>query len=751
MPFLKNIKHAFYISLFLIFFLIISFVLYYQHLNRIIITRFETKKWEIPSKVFSSSYLIYPGQILLNDLFFERLERLGYQKTDSYSLKPGEYRLLDLKLEIFLHPIFLPQKIKAPQKVLIHFDDTHTVHNIVDPAREVQLPSIELEPELIALLFKENAEERRIVRLQDIPPDLLQAILAIEDERFLEHKGIDPQGILRALLQNLKKGRFAQGGSTLTQQLVKNFFLNQKKTLRRKITEVFMAFMIENKYSKDEILETYINEIYFGNRGPVAIHGVAEAALFYFSKDLKNLSLSEGALLAGMIQAPNRYSPLKNLERSITRRNTVLKKMLELKKITRNEYIQAKKEKILLQPSALNVGKQAPFFIDYVYKELERKYSQEALNSEGLTIFTTLDVSFQNAAQKIAENHLSYLESTEPNLKDIDEKLQVALLSMEPYTGYIKTLLGGRNYQETQFNRVFQAKRQPGSLFKPFIYTTAFELFPQKYTLTTRLYDEPFLLHYEGQTWSPQNYDETYKGPILLREALEQSINVPSAKLAWEVGISNIIKTAHKMGIESNLPTVPSLALGTAEVSPIEITVAYATLANEGFKTHPTAIKKVMDRHGHVLEKRDIEIKQILKPETAYLMTYLLQGVLERGTGRFARDMGFTQNASGKTGTTSDFNDAWFVGYTPDLVTTVWVGFDKENKVGLTGARAALPIWTLYMKEAHKDRKTKDFTPPASLIFKNIDPNIGCLVKSGKEPYFKEAFIKGTEPKEYCE
>ncbi len=740
--------------LFLVFlFLLLSLFLYYQHLNHVIINKFEGKKWLFPSKVYSESYLIYPG-LILQKSFFERLHRLSYEKTFSLPIGQGQYYLNNeddpSEFHIYLHNFHYPHTIQKGQYIQILLNK-NKVTKIISPQSKTPLTHTQLERELIALIYKDVAEERRVVPLKEVPPDLLNAIIAIEDERFFEHRGVDPQGILRALLENLRKRRFAQGGSTLTQQLVKNFFLTREKSFRRKITEALMAFMIENRYSKDAILETYVNEIYFGNRGVIEIHGVAEAALNFFSKDLGELNLSECALLAGMIQAPNRYSPLTKLKTSLQRRDLVLEKMLSLGKIVRQEYVKAKREKISPNPSSLEIGKYASYFIDFIKSELRDKYSPETLSSEGLYIFTTLDVNLQKKAREFIENDLVSLEKAYPELLDNKgNPLQASLISVEPHTGFIRAMVGGRSYEKSQFNRVFQAKRQPGSLFKPFVYIAALEKNPQKYTASTILVDTPFDLKYDDQAWSPHNYDDTFRGDVSFRTALEQSINVPTAKLGWEVGIQNIIYTARRLGITSGLPKIPSLSLGSAEVTPLEIARAYATLANQGFKTHFTSIKEVMNQKGQILEKRDIELEQAISSEIAFLITYLLEGVMTQGTGRAAQEWGFQRPAAGKTGTTTDYKDAWFAGYTPDFATTVWVGFDQDKNVGYSGARAALPIWAHFMKTAHEDKPISEFQIPENIVFKLIDPQTGYLWTKLCGKQFKEAYLKGTEPRETC-
>jgi penicillin-binding protein 1B len=614
--------------------------------------------------------------------------------------------------------------------------------------------SLELEPELITGLYDRVWEERRVVTLGEVPPLIVKAVLAVEDERFYTHHGVDPASIVRAFWVNLRSGGVVQGGSTLTQQLMKNFFLSDERKLSRKIKEAIMALIAERKYTKKEILENYLNEIYLGQRGSQGIFGIWEAAQFYFSKPLSDLTVGEAALLAGLVRAPNRLSPYKSLDAATKRRNVVLGKLLDDKIITRKQYEAALRES-LSQRELIKVTNDAPYYVDYLRRELAENYSNDVLTAEGYRIFTSMDLHLQRLAEKTLAEGLNKLEASHPALRRRGEQdnLEGAIVVLRPQTGEIKAMVGGRSYQKSQFNRVFQAKRQPGSVFKPFVYLAALMSGPEgakKFTPVTMVEDSPFKWSYDGQEWEPGNYNNDYFGTVTFRRALEKSLNSATARIARDVGIKRVRDIAHRLGIQSPLPTLPSLALGAVEVTPLEVAVAFSTLANNGVRTRPLAVKQVMDAKRRVLEKRDVRVEKILTPQLAFIMNHLLKGVMDRGTGDGARRSGFTRPAAGKTGTTNDYKDAWFVGYTPDLLTVVWVGFDNKAKLGLSGSQAALPIWTEFMKRATAGTPVTDFIVPSGIKIVEIDPLSGQLATTNCSYVLREAFLEGEEPATTC-
>ncbi len=728
---------------------------YLKHLEDTVKSKFEGQKWPLPSKIYSDSYLLYVGINLRLDEFKDKLRRLGYRETQTMPRSQGEYRYQAAPgvMQIYLHDFAYPSETLKGYPVRLALQGS-VVTRIENDATREEMFSLELEPELITGLYDRTWQERRVVKLSEVPPLVVKAILAIEDERFYQHHGIDPVSILRAVWVNLRSGGVVQGGSTLTQQLMKNFFLGDERTLKRKIKEALMALIAEREYSKTEILENYLNEIYLGQRGSQGIYGVWEAAQFYFSKPLNELTVGETALLAGLIRAPNRLSPYRSVDTATKRRNVVLAKLLDDKIITQRQYEAALKEK-LPHRELIKVTNDAPFYVDFVRRELSENYSNTVLTAEGLRIFTSLDLQLQRIAERTLSEGLKKLEESYPNLrrKEEEDSLEGAIIVLRPQTGEIKAMVGGRSYQMSQFNRIFQAKRQPGSVFKPFVYLAALMSESEggkRFTPATLLDDSPFTWSYDGQEWQPGNYNDEYFGTVTLRRALEKSLNSATARVARDVGIVHVRDVAHRLGIQSSLPAVPSLALGAAEVTPLEVAVAFSTLANNGVRTRPLAVKQVMDPANQVLEKRDVRVEKVISPQLAFMMNYLLKGVLDRGTGEFARRWGFTRPAAGKTGTTNDYKDAWFVGYTPDLLAVVWVGFDNRAKLGLSGAQAALPIWTEFMKRATAGTPVTDFVPPPGIKIVDIDPLSGQLATSSCPTVLHEAFIEGEEPTTTC-
>jgi penicillin-binding protein 1B len=728
---------------------------YLRRLEETVTAKFEGPKWRFPSKIYSDSYLLYVGINLRLDDFWDKLRRLGYHDTQSAPKNKGEYRyqsstgLVEISLHDFIYPTEPFQGI--PIRISLQGGVISRIENM---ATGQEMFSLELEPELVTGLYERTWQERRVVKLSEVPPLVIKSVLAIEDERFYHHHGIDPISVLRAIWVNIRSAGVVQGGSTLTQQLMKNFFLNDERTLSRKIKEAMMALIAERRYSKDEILENYLNEIYLGQKGSQGIFGVYEAAQFYFSKQLSELTVGETALLAGLIRAPNRLSPYRSIDAATKRRNVVLAKLLDEKVITRKQY-EAGLRETLPHRELVKVTNDAPFYVDFLRRELAENYSNDVLTTDGLRIFSSLDLQLQRIAERTLAEGLSKLEQTYPALrrKGDEDNLEGAIVVLRPQTGEIKAMVGGRSYQKSQFNRVFQARRQPGSVFKPFVYLAALMSTGEggkRFTPVTMVEDSPFTWNYDGQDWQPGNYNDEYFGTVTFRRALEKSLNSATARIAREVGIKRVRDIAQRLGIHSSLPAVPALALGAAEVTPLEVAVAFATLANSGVRTTPLAVKQVMDPDARVLEKRDVRVEKVISPQIAFMMNYLLKGVLDRGTGDVARRWGFTRPAAGKTGTTNDYKDAWFVGYTPDLLAVVWVGFDNQTKLNLSGAQAALPIWTEFMKRATAGTPVTDFVPPPGIKIVDIDPVSGQLATPNCPYVLREAFMEGEEPTGFC-
>lgn len=706
---------------------------YVWHLSTVVQTKFEGRKWEFPSKIYADSKIIYPGMSFPASQIREKLRRLGYRTSRSRPKAKGEYRVHGKAavIEVFLHDFQYPLREFQGFPVRISLK-SGIIHRIQRLDNGEVLPSLELEPELVTGFFDRVREQRRIVRLEDVPASLRKTILSVEDERFYYHRGVDPVAVLRAFLANVRRGGVVQGGSTLTQQLMKNFFLESDRTLERKAKEALMALVTEWMYTKDEILENYLNEIYLGQNGAQGIFGIWEAARFYFVKEPEQLTVGETAMLAGLIRAPNRYSPYRSIEDATRRRNVILAKLVGDGIITRRAYERALQE-VFEKREPIRLTNGAPYFTDYVKKELAAHYSNDVLTAEGLRIFTSLDLEAQQAASAALSRGLARLEKDYRHLRRIakSDDLEGALVVIKPQTGEIKAMVGGRDYGKSQFNRVAQAKRQPGSVFKPFVFLAALTHGSaesrEPYHSTTIVEDAPFTWSYGRQNWAPENYKQRYYGWVTMREAMEKSLNAATARIAQDVGIKKVREMAYRMGIQSRLPLLPSLALGAVEVTPLEMAGAFSALANNGIRTHLLSIKNVLDRNGNVLEKRNIRVKRVISPRVAFDMNNMLRGVVDRGTASGARRLGFTRPAAGKTGTTNDARDAWFAGYTPDLLALVWVGFDRQSELGLAGSQAALPIWTDFMKKATSRVPVTDFvTPPGVSAFETGPRSAGA-------------------------
>jgi penicillin-binding protein 1A len=605
--------------------------------------------------------------------------------------------------------------------------------------------------------FKEN---RSPVPLRQLPRHLINATISTEDRSFFHHWGVDLWGVGRAAIRNMLLMRRAEGGSTITQQLARNLFLTHERTVTRKLKEIALAVEIERTYSKNQILEMYFNQIYFGE----GAYGVEAAAKTYFAKPVQELSLSECALLAGLPANPGSFSPRRRPAAAKARRAKVLRNMLATRAITQVELDNAMNAPLGVTPQRYS-NERAPYFIEMVRLHLDERFGSNSVYEGGLRVYTTLDMDLQQAAERAIEKHLTSLES-ELKLKNRlanfvapaadgprgnqTPYLQGAVVALDPRNGYVRALVGGREWNHSNFNRAIQARRQPGSAFKPFVYVAAMD---NGYRPTDIIVDEP--VSYpggDGKPYQPANYDHTFRGPVTLRYALQKSINIPAIKLLHKVGTSLVASYAQRMGIKSPLGQNLSLALGSSEVTLLELTSAYAVFANRGIRNDPLYILKVEDRNGNVLEKNTPRPTEVLSEETAGVMTSMLQSVVDHGTGYPARERGFLAPAAGKTGTMDDYMDAWFVGYTPTLACGVWVGFDQKKPIGagMTGARAALPAWTDFMIAATRGRPVEEFPIPAGMLTRQVCAESGMLATENCVDLTAETFNEGSEPTDYC-
>ncbi len=607
--------------------------------------------------------------------------------------------------------------------------------------------------------YKEN---RSPVALRRIPRNLVNATLATEDRSFYDHWGVDLWGIARATVNNAMHLHAMQGGSTITQQLARNLFLTHERTLTRKLKEVALAIELERDYSKDQILEMYFNQIYFGE----GAYGVDAAARTFFDKPIQQLTLSECALLAGIPANPSLYSPRRRARAALARRAKVLRNMLETRAITQVEFDRATGEPLGVTAARWS-NDRAPYFVEMVRLHLDERYGSNAVYEGGLKVWTTLDMDLQQIAERALDRQLSALETElkprftragfTPHQAPVagtqqnTPYLQSAFVALDTRSGQVRALIGGRDWNQSNFNRAVQAQRQPGSSFKPFVYTAAMDngFKPTDIVVDARV---SFPGGADGKPYEPRNYDHQYRGPVTLRYALQQSINIPTIKLLRQVGVAQVASYARRMGIMSPLGQNLSLALGSSEVNLLELTAAYAVFANRGIRNDPILILKVEDRAGNVLEKSAPRPVEVLSEETAAVMTSMLRSALDHGTGYSARARGFTLPAAGKTGTMDEYMDAWFVGFIPSMVAGVWVGYDDKRVIGpgMTGARAALPIWTDFMMEATRGRPAEDFPEPVGIATRLVCTESGMLATDACPHVTNENYSVGSEPTEYC-
>ena len=709
-----------------------------------------SRRWDLPSRIYSDATPLLPGLSYARTMLEPRLNYSGYREVESKVAQPGEYRFTGGDLEIYLQNFEYPDMEFHAMPVVVDFDGA-TVRSIRRLEDGVTLRGVRIEPELITSIYDNEMEDRLPVSLDAVPKVVTDAIMATEDRNFYSHEGISLRGIMRAVWVNVQSQSRRAGGSTLTQQLVKNLHLNPERTFRRKAVEALMALLLEARYSKDEILEAYVNEIYLGQNGSIQVVGVEQASQVFFGKKVTYLTLPEAATLAGIIRSPNVLSPLKNPERAKVRRDTVLKLMLDQKRISEAEY-----EDAVASPLAVTkfprTGRTAPFFVDLVLKELRETYPETQLKTEGLRVFTTLDTVMQRSADRALETGLAALEKKHKRLRNAAAPLQGVVVTIQPGTGYVKALIGGRSYSKTQFNRAIQARRQPGSLFKPFVYATAMDPArgPQALTAATLLDDSAISVETGNAVWRPQNYDHRFHGMVPLRVALAHSYNIPAVRAAIDAGVPNVIKTATDIGVHSRLEPYPSISLGSFEVTPLEIAYAYSVFANLGVKAEPISILAVATRDGKLLESREVKMKRVASASVAYVMNDMLQDVFRYGTAGRARALGFTRPYAGKTGTTNNYRDAWVVGYSPRALSLVWVGFDEGQSVGLSGGDACLPIWTAHMNRIVGMIPDVEWKRPDDVVSRQIDPASGQLATPYCPSTRAEIFVAGTEPAAVC-
>ena len=743
---------------------------YYVGFSRLIDQRLHGERDRVLPRVFARPLEIRRGQSMSNRQLIDRLNELGYAQRSAVE-KPGEFTDTGAVVSI------MPRGPEAKGGVVrIGFEQRPA--NTRNPKRPPRVSDhvvrlergtretdhLTLEAPVLASISAGEREKRRPVALTAIQPRMVQAVLSIEDRRFYEHPGIDPIGMGGAAFSYVtgRRARMA-GGSTITQQLVRNVFLPKfegmtletarERSPRRKVLEMFVSIILTIKASKDDILEMYLNDVPLGQRGSFAILGVSEASRLFFGKDVSNVSLAEAATIAGVIQSPSALSPFNNPERCRERRNVVLTAMVDAGYIDAAAAERASAEPLTVVQRALEA--EAPYFVDYVGQSLDQLYpGLTTTTDKAVDVYTTLDLHLQRLAQDAVRTGLTNVDTLLSRRKR-KGKAEAALIAVDPRTGEILAFVGGRSYNQSQYDRVVLSRRQPGSVFKPFVYLAAFEqaaatgrtdITPASITL-----DEPETFEFDDQVWTPENYEKTYDGPITFRHALAHSRNLGTIHVAQAAGYDRVAALWKKLGVGNPPKPYPSIALGVFEATPFEIATAYTIFPNMGALRPLRHIMSITSGGANVTRKASEGVRDIARHDTAYLVTNMMRSVLNEGTAAGARTAGFKLDAAGKTGTTNDLRDAWFVGFTPELLTVVWVGFDDNQPVGLSGAQAALPIWTEFMTRALAGRAGDEFAVPEGISFVDIDKDTGKLATPGCPRVFHEAFLAGTEPTQACE
>lgn len=663
--------------------------LYLVKLDRTITHKFEGKRWDIPAKVYSQPLELYQGANVDNDTMKTWLELLNYRSNKAYD-STGSYHKSGNKY--FIHTRgFTYSANDVDKEQVIKMTIANNKIESIQSTEQSEAGIIRLEPVSIGGIYPDSNEDRLVVSLDEVPQPLIDALIATEDRGFYEHKGVSIRGIARAVLNNFSGGSM-QGGSTITQQLIKNFYLNSDRTLKRKANEAIMAVLLELHYSKDEILQTYLNEIYLGQNGNRSINGFGLASQFYFNKPLNELRIDQQALLVGMAKGPSVYNPRRHPEAAKTRRDTVLNNMLTLGTLSQEDYDKALENSLGVVEKPVEGKSQFPDFLDIVKRELNDVYYSDDLKNEGLIIISTLDPITQLAADKAVGKELGKLRRNNSKTKD----LQGALVSANPETGELVAVVGSGS-EFTGFNRAVDAKRQVGSLLKPVIYMTALE--SGRYNLASSVDDSPITVNLsDGTKWNPKNYDGRDHGYVPLTTALAKSYNQSTVRLGMEFGVGTFAKQLQRLGVTEKIPNYPSVLLGSVNLSPMDMLGVYQVFATGGFRTPIHSIRSVIDDRGRILQRTGLNTERSIPPETNYLINYALQQVVKDGTAKRIQSLGSNLNLAGKTGTTNDFRDAWFAGYSGNYVSVVWVGRDDNKPIGLSGSSGALPVWVDYMK-----------------------------------------------------
>lgn len=740
----KSAKHRprYLLKFIFLVFLILGAALgvYCVHLDKVVRSQFEGKRFALPARVYARPLEIFAGKTLTLAELRRELDLLGFAKVTQVRV-PGEYVSTPVYVVFQTRAFEFWDGPQGSQRVRVTFDGNQ-VAEVREEISGRELDLFRLEPISIGGIYTHNNEDRQLVRYNQVPRHFIDALIAIEDKRFYYHHGVDPKALLRAAVSTAT-GRGVQGGSTLTQQLVKNFFLTPERTLKRKANEMLMALLLELHYEKNDILETYLNEVYFGQDGSRGIHGVGLASQFYFGRSVEQLKPHHSALLVAMLKGPTYYNPRRNPERALERRNLVLAETGTQGYLTPKEF-----EVAIAQP--LDVTRNAgmgmsnyPAFLDLVFRQLRRDYQETDLRSEGLRIFSTLDPLVQQTAEKTLAEQLTQLEQ---RYKLAEGWLDGAVVVSVPQTGEVAAVIGSRRSNFEGFNRALDARRPIGSLFKPAIYLTALER-PEAYTLTSLLDDSPLQFQEAGmnRAWEPQNYDKQFHGEVPLWLALANSYNVSTARLGLELGVKPVLQTAQRLGVEEPLKPYAATFLGSAELPPIQVAQMYQTIAAGGFRVPLRAIREVLTVEGRPLKRYAIDVQQVASSQSVHLLTRALQLAVEEGTAKSMRStLPESLHIAGKTGTTDGLRDSWFAGFSGNYVAVVWVGNDKNEPTGLTGATGAMPIWAKMMAQLHPAPVPQ--VEPPGITYLATHRGVGARVSGHCSEAVELPFVEGSEP-----
>ncbi len=705
------------------------------YLDALVQEKFSGKRWTIPATVYARPLELFSGQKLDKDDFLTELDALGYRREKSVS-GPGSMSVAANAVEMHTRGFRFYEGAEESQRIRVRFSGDFVAG--LTRANGEALPVARLEPVTIGGLYPAHNEDRILIKLVQAPPYLVETLVAVEDREFFNHFGVSPKSIARAVWVNLTAGAVRQGGSTLTQQLVKNFYLTNERSLTRKATEAMMAVLLELHYDKTEILEAYLNEVFLGQDGRRAIHGFGLASQYFFGRPLVELDVQHVALLVGMVKGPTYYNPRRNPERALERRNLVLDLLAEQQVLTPEQAGAAKKTPLGVTPRGSLADSSYPAFLDLVKRQLREEYRDEDLTEEGLRVFTSFDPILQRKAE-------TAMTETLKRLGKAAEGVEGAMLVTNPETGELQAMLGSRQPGFAGFNRALDASRPIGSLIKPAIYLAALEK-PSQYTLTSLLEDEPFSVKgADGQVWRPHNYGRTAHGTVYLYQALANSYNLSTARLGLDLGVPHVLKTLERLGASPQWPAYPSMLLGAGGLRPIEVAGMYQTLANGGFNTPLRGIRSVVAADGEPLSRYPFKIEQRFDGGAIYLTQYAMQRAMLEGTGRSAYNFVPKSLAlAGKTGTTNDSRDSWFAGFSQDLLAVVWLGRDDNGKTSLTGATGALQVWGDFMRRA--DPLPLQATLPENVEMVWVDSQTGEGTSDNCPNAVQIPYIRGSEP-----